>query len=92
MLKHLRKTSPEKLALQRTNQKDSPLRFWLAGGGYDQNLDNPLTIKKAIYYIHRNPMRKGLVEEPSEWEFSSYNEWNEPGAGLISIDRDTFPF
>ncbi|MDP8315649.1 MAG: transposase [Candidatus Celaenobacter antarcticus] len=26
-------------------------------------------------YIHLNPVKAGLVEEPDDWEFSNYQEW-----------------
>ena len=27
-------------------------------------------------YIHNNPVKRGLVEAPDKWRFSSYNFWN----------------
>ncbi len=28
-----------------------------------------------LNYIHFNPVRAGLVSKPEDWEYSSYNEW-----------------
>jgi len=46
-------------------------RFWQEGPGYDRNLDRPDTVLAAIDYIHLNPVRRGLVERPSHWQWSS---------------------
>ena len=46
-------------------------RFWQAGGGYDRNVTEPTTLAKVIEYIHLNPVRRGLVERPEDWAWSS---------------------
>ena len=35
---------------------------------------SPRVIKAKIDYIHRNPMRKGLAVDQSEWVHSSFNQ------------------
>jgi len=46
-------------------------RFWQEGGGYDRNLYKWESIARAIEYIEANPVRRGLVAEPSSWRWSS---------------------
>ena len=46
-------------------------RFWQAGGGYDRNVVEVTTALKIIEYIHLNPVRRGLVERPEDWPWSS---------------------
>jgi putative transposase len=46
-------------------------RFWQPGGGYDRNVDNVDTLMNMITYIHLNPVRRGLVADPVDWEWSS---------------------
>lgn len=46
-------------------------RFWQQGGGYDRNITEPTTLVAAIEYIHNNPVRRGLVAIPTDWEWSS---------------------
>jgi putative transposase len=46
-------------------------RFWQPGGGYDRNITNSATLRFAIDYIHANPVRRGLVAKPEDWEWSS---------------------
>jgi putative transposase len=46
-------------------------RFWQAGGGYDRNVVEPTTVPAMIEYIHANPVRRGLVNQPADWKWSS---------------------
>jgi putative transposase len=46
-------------------------RFRLQGGGYDRNIDNSKTAWHSVNYLHNNPVRRGLVESPTDWEWSS---------------------
>lgn len=42
-------------------------------------------LQTKIDYIHRNPMRRGLVENPEEWPYSSFRQivLGEQGEGLV---------
>lgn len=46
-------------------------RFWQEGGGYDRNLYDWDTIRRAIEYIEWNPVRRGLASDPNAWVWSS---------------------
>jgi putative transposase len=46
-------------------------RFWQAGGGYDRNVVEPETVRTMLEYFHLNPVRRGLVERPEDWAWSS---------------------
>jgi REP-associated tyrosine transposase len=46
-------------------------RFWQEGPGYDRNLDRVETVLGTIDYIHRNPVRRELVETSTDWQWSS---------------------
>ena len=46
-------------------------RFWQEGPGYDRNLFQPDSILAAIDYVHAGPVRRGLVERPADWRWSS---------------------
>jgi putative transposase len=61
-------------------------RFWQAGGGYDHNMWNERPIREAINYIHANPVRRGLANDPLEWEWSSVQFWEGDGAAKFSLD------
>jgi putative transposase len=61
--------------LGRLTIRDRPgsnaFRFWQEGPGYDRNLDNEKSVTACIDYIHNNPLRRGLVELPTAWKWSS---------------------
>ena len=42
---------------------------------YDHNCRTPDTVREKIRYCHNNPVSRGLVNDPSEWEWSSYNAY-----------------
>jgi putative transposase len=46
-------------------------RFWQRGGGYDRNIYTNKALKSSINYIHLNPVRRGLVNNPEDWYWSS---------------------
>jgi putative transposase len=61
-------------------------RFWQAGGGYDKNLWNDRAILEVIDYIHANPVRRGLVERPTDWYWSSARFWAGDYSGPLEMD------
>jgi putative transposase len=69
----LSQNSPEWLARLTATRADggTERRFWQAGGGYDRNLMEPATVRRVIDYIHNNPVRRGLVDTPEKWSWSS---------------------
>jgi putative transposase len=70
---HLRKESPKWLANLKvpSSKSESEYRFWEAGGGYDRNIVRAESSWFAVDYLHRNPVRRKLVGDPLEWEWSS---------------------
>jgi putative transposase len=72
-LDYLRQNSPswlDRLADRQPSGKTTA-RFWQRGGGYDRNVRRYDTLGQMIEYVHANPVRRGLVAEPSDWEWSS---------------------
>ena len=61
--------------------------FWQPGGGYDRNIIEPETLMKMIDYIHRNPVRRGLVERGRVWRWSSAAWFDDLTRGPIALDR-----
>ena len=66
-------------------------RFWQRGGGHDRNLTEPTAIWAEIDYLHANPVRRSLCQRPIDWIWSSAVEYEFPGQGMISIDRESLP-
>jgi len=69
----LRDRAPAFLSQLRVRQRDGRARhrFWRPGGGYDRNIKKAGTAWAAVGYIHDNPVRRGLVDRPEDWEWSS---------------------
>jgi len=66
--------------------KDVVFRFWQAGGGHDRNLWNDRPLEEVIEYIHANPVRRGLVERPIDWYWSSARFWAGDTSGPLMLD------
>jgi putative transposase len=48
---------------------------------YDFNVYSDRKLKEKLRYIHRNPVRRGLVSNPADWQWSSFRHYltGEPG-------------
>jgi putative transposase len=88
---YVRQNNPSGLRLLATGEQRQLYRFWQKGGGYDRNITKVETLIESVRYIHNNPVRKGLVELPEEWHFSSAADWSGGGPGPIPIDFDSVP-
>lgn len=54
----------------------SSFRFWQPGGGFDRNIVREKSVPAIMEYIHLNPVRRGLAENPLEWKWSSAQFWS----------------
>ena len=70
---------------------DVTYRFWQRGGGYDRWMRSASDLHEKIKYIHRNPVRRGLVSRSEEWKYSSAAEWVLGEPGPVPIDWDHLP-
>ncbi len=71
-MRYLKEHSPawlEKLSRRRGSRVER--LFWQSGGGYDRNITTRQALLSTIDYIHLNPVRRGLVERPEDWQWSS---------------------
>ena len=53
---------------------------------YDRNLRNEHEFKQKLRYIHRNPVRRGLVLEPADWTWSSFRHYALREKGAVEIE------
>jgi putative transposase len=71
-------------------------RLW-QGRFFDRALRTVREYNDTVEYIHRNPVRRGLVETPEAWKWSSAHEYAPPGGrpafGIapLRIDRARIP-
>ena len=60
--------------------------FWQARC-YDHNCRSRETVVEKINYCHNNPVVRGLVREPGEWRWSSFNWYAGRDDVPITMDR-----
>jgi putative transposase len=86
-IKYLLAEAPEWIPkITRKRGKITERLFWQSGGGYDRNVFETGTLMKMLDYIHMNPVRHGLVEEPAEWWWSSAAWYLNMGDVPIALD------
>jgi putative transposase len=67
-------------------------RFWQRGGGYDRNIWSLEEVIGKVRYIHENPLRRGLVERPEQWPWSSWRAWEYGVSEPLPIDSHSLPW
>ncbi len=63
--------------------QDSP--FW-QHRYYDRNVRDHEEFIAALKYIHRNPVKRGLVEKPEDWRWSSYRHYALDEQGIVAVE------
>ena len=65
--------------------------FWQARL-YDFTIGSTKKRIEKLRYMHRNPVKRGLVESPEQWRWSSYRQYliggTGFGAGQCGMERD----
>jgi putative transposase len=56
---------------------------------YDFVVLNEKKKLEKLRYIHRNPVRRGLVLAPEQWKWSSYLHYATGEVGPVFIDQGT---
>ncbi len=41
-----------------------------------------------LRYLHRNPVKRGLVKDPGEWEWSSFRHYAFREMGVVEIESE----
>jgi putative transposase len=53
---------------------------------YDFNVWNPEKTAEKLRYIHRNPVKRGLVAKPEDWVWSSFRHYETGCARTVEIE------
>ena len=77
-----------KVAASRRIQPIRGRAFWQARF-YDRVLRNRAEYDEAFDCIHMNPVRRRLVEDPLQWQWSS-GLWFAERAGSLAMDRSDY--
>jgi len=59
--------------------------FWYARY-YDFNVWSDRKRVEKLRYLHRNPVKRGLVASPEEWAWSSFRHWATGEEGAVEIE------
>jgi len=54
---------------------------------YDFNVCTPAKRVEKLRYMHRNPVRRGLVEAPEQWPRSSFRAYAQQERGLVRVNE-----
>ena len=60
-------------------------QFWQARF-YDFNVYSHKKKKEKLEYMHANPVKRGLVRHPKDWQWSSFSFYAKDEPGLVEID------
>jgi len=61
--------------------------FWQAHY-YDFNVSGHEKYLEKLRYIHRNPVRRGLVAKPEDWKWSSFRHYQTGMHGTVEIESE----
>ena len=80
----------EKLRKSTGRDTENKYSFWKPRF-YDFNIYTVKKFKEKLDYCHKNPVTRGLVNDPSKWRFSSYINYYLNDNSVISIDPLEMP-
>jgi len=65
--------------------KGSREHFWQRRY-YDRNIITQAEFVEKLRYMHRNPVKRGLVEKPEDWPWSSFQHWRTGHQGPVEVE------
>jgi putative transposase len=61
--------------------------FWQARY-YDFLMHSEEKRVEKLRYMHRNPVKRGLVEKPEQWQWSSFRHYATGEVGTVEIESE----
>ncbi len=58
---------------------------------YDFNVWSERKRIEKLRYIHRNPVKRGLVEQPEQWKWSSFRSYLDGEPGPVRVNFQDWP-
>ncbi len=71
---------------KRRHKQASSYQFW-EEGSHPQRIEHEAVMRQKLGYIHDNPVKRGYVDLPEHWRWSSARNYAGM-AGVIDIDPD----
>jgi len=72
--------------IKRAHKQESRYQVW-EEGNHPQLIESDAVMRQKLDYIHFNPVKRGYVDRPEHWRYSSARNYLGQ-AGLIDIIRD----
>jgi putative transposase len=66
---------------------ETAFHFWQARF-YDFNVWSAKKWLEKLRYMHRNPVKRGLVPRPEDWRWSSYRYYAFAEVGLVKVSKE----
>jgi putative transposase len=76
-----------KQGISRRLIEDNASHFWQKRY-YDLNIRNRRQFIEKLGYIHRNPVRAGLCEQPGDWRWNSFTHYATGTEGTVEIESE----
>lgn len=64
------------------HKKQSDYQLWQEGS-YPQQIQDDEMMHQKMEYIHNNPVKRGYVDDPTHWQYSSARDYAEKDGLLI---------
>jgi len=79
-----------KQAVSRKLRRPGQRRFWQVRY-YDMPISTECKRVEKLRYIHRNPVKRGLVTAPEDWKWSSFRAYACDEGGLVRANCQEWP-
>jgi len=70
---------------KRAHKQDTDYQVW-EEGNHPQIIESETVMRQKLDYIHQNPVKRGYVDQPEHWRYSSARNYAGQ-AGLIEVVR-----
>jgi REP element-mobilizing transposase RayT len=71
--------------VKQNHKKDRDYQFWVESF-HPQQIFNDVIMTQKINYIHNNPVKRGYVDKPEHWRYSSARNYAGMD-GIMPIDK-----
>jgi len=55
---------------------------------YDRNVRDEEEFRVKLRYLHRNPVKRGLVKDAADWKWSSFRHYGFRECGVVEIESE----